>query len=368
MLRAFYLYIGLLLIALCVSCATTAPVLYPQSKPVVESYRVVESATVRIAAVGDIMLGGKATPFLARRGYDFPFGDTRHLLKAADIAIGNLETALTTRGEPPVDKEYLFRNPPDITARALRGAGIDVLSLANNHSMDYGVTGLQDTMAALERVGIHHHGAAMDEESARRAVRFKLLNGQTIGCLAYSNTFPKEFWADVDKPGAAFGHEQHVHEDVSLLVKQGVDVVVVSFHWGRERESELRPYQPLLAYAAIEAGADLVLGHHPHIAQAVEKYKEGLILYSLGNYTFGTFSPYVDFGLVATVEFSAGKFKQAELTPINVNNFQVQLQPQVLRAESLEKAFNALRELSMRRGTALKLNKSKGVIELDLER
>lgn len=314
---------------------------------------------VRIAAVGDIMLGGKAAPFLERKGYDYPFAATAHFLRDADLAIGNLETPLTDRGSSLVDKTYLFRNPPDKVAPALKSAGFDVVTLANNHSLDYGVEGLQDTFRALNNVGIKYVGAGMNLQEARQAVVLALPGGQTAGFLGYSNTFPEEFWATAASPGTAFGHVEHVRADIRALVNKGVDIIVVSFHWGRERQTELQPYQPLLAYAAIDAGADLIIGHHPHILQAVERYKDGLILYSLGNYTFTTFSNAVQSSVVAEIIFCNAKVDQLKMTPININNFQVELQPVVLVEEPAKQVFEEMRALSLQRTTNLEFESGK---------
>ncbi|MBN1378232.1 MAG: CapA family protein [Gammaproteobacteria bacterium] len=308
-----------------------------------------------IVAVGDIMLGGKAQARLDKEGYDFPFAETREVLQSADIAIGNLETSLTHAGQPFADKKYLFRNSPDKVAAALKQAGFDIVTLANNHSMDYGAEGLLDTLTALDKAGIRSHGAGENIAEARKAQVFKLENGLSLAFLAYSNTFPEEFWATRNNAGTAYGHEQYVREDVGKLVGQGIDIIVVSFHWGRERETELRSYQALLAHAAIDAGADLVIGHHPHILQAVEKYKSGIILYSLGNYTFSTFSPHVYTSVVAKVNFVDGLFADLVMIPININNFDVQLQPKILDGQDAERVYDEINELSRQRGTELLL-------------
>lgn len=351
------------------ACVSTRPAPEPGTLRKTEAVPPVpdEGAAVSIAAVGDIMLGGKAEAFLERKGYDYPFAATAHLLRGVDIAIGNLETPLTDRGGPQVDKTYLFRNPPDKVAPALKSAGFDVVNLANNHILDYGVEGLQDTINVLNRTGIAHVGAGMNLQEARQAVVLVLPNGQTVGFLGYSNTFPEEFWATSALPGTAFGHAEHVQSDVRALVDRNVDIIVVSFHWGRERETELRAYQPLLAHAAIDAGADLVIGHHPHILQGVERYKQGLVLYSLGNYTFATFSNAVHSSVVARIDFREGRFESLAMTPININNFEVELQPGILNEEGAGKVFEELKTLSGPLGTPLQLRMNQIVFKGDLE-
>src|SRR5687768_16464208 len=224
----------------------------------------------------------------------------------------------SNQGAPITEKEFLFRNPPEKVVPALKRAGFDIVSLANNHTLDYGAEGLSDTLAALDQYEIRHHGAGMNSTEARKPVVFEFPNGQQAGFLAYSCTFPEEFWAGLNSAGTAFCHEQHVRSDVARLTEQKVDIIVVSFHWGAERVKELRPYQPLLAHAAIDAGADLVIGHHPHILQSIEYYRDALILYSLGNFTFGSRTLNARTSAVANIAFRDGKFSKLEMTPINV--------------------------------------------------
>lgn len=301
---------------------------------------------ITVAAVGDMMFGGSSQPIMEQYGYDHPFAATRHILESADITLANLETPLTNRGEPITEKQFLFRNPPEKVAPALKRAGFDIVSLANNHTLDYGTQGLQDTLEALQNNGIRYHGAGMNSDEARKPVVYELPDGQTAGFLAYSCTFPEEFWAAADKAGTAFCHERHVRADVASLVEQKVDIIVVSFHWGAERARELRPYQPLLAHAAIDAGADVIIGHHPHVLQGIEYYREGLILYSLGNYTFGSRTQHARTSVIANMVFKDGKFSKLEMTPINVNNFEVDFQPRPLLDEAAQAVYAEIAGLS----------------------
>ncbi|HEX5057136.1 MAG TPA: CapA family protein [Gammaproteobacteria bacterium] len=335
------LYLISLLMA---SCSTVSPKSGTIDKGVVR--QPAPADTVTLVAVGDMMFGGSSESIMEQQGYDYPFATTRHILTAADLTIGNLETPLTAQGAPMTEKQFLFRNPPEKVGPALRRAGFDIVSLANNHMLDYGTQGLQDTIQALQSYGIRPHGAGMNLAAARQPVIFELPQGLKAGFLSYSCTFPEEFWATEDKAGTAFCHEKNVRADVARLTEQAVDIIVVSFHWGAERMKELRPYQPLLAHAAIDAGADLVIGHHPHILQGIEQYRDGLILYSLGNFTFGSRTQHARTSVVASIAFNGGKFSRLEMTPINVNNFEVDFQPRPLLHESAEAVYDELAELS----------------------
>jgi len=306
---------------------------------------------VRIAAVGDIMLGGTAEPEMQKFGYDYPFELAQSLLHQAQIVFGNLEGPLTEGGASETPKKYVFRSPPDKVAPALARAGFNIVSLANNHSLDYGPQGLEDTRAALEKVGIHGVGAGRNLAEARTPV-YMVKDGVTVAFLAYSLTFPEEFWAGPEKPGTAFGHELDVRADVAAA-RQKADIVVVSFHWGQEGKTELRDYQVQLAHAAIDAGASAVLGHHPHILQAVEHYQNGVILYSLGNFAFGSYSNTATRSVVALLTFRDRQWSELRLLPINVKNAEVVFQPRPLTGHDAAEVVEQLQQLSQARQTAL---------------
>ena len=306
---------------------------------------------IRISAVGDIMLGGTSEPVLQEMGYDYPFEKVKHLFNNSDIVIGNLEGPLTNHETPYADKQYLFRTPPELVAPALKHAGINMLNLANNHIMDYGVQGMLDTQKTLTLHNINSVGAGMNLNQAR-AGRILTAENHKIGFLSYSLTFPKSFWATEDTPGTAFGHEHQIRQDIQRM-KQAADIVVVSFHWGTEKSSELRKYQPLLAHAAIDEGAAAVIGHHPHVLQAVEHYKQGIILYSLGNFTFGSYSRNAEFSVIATITFRNNQYDTLELTPINVLNVDVNFQPQLMNAEEADGVIQHLNQLSYEQNTQL---------------
>lgn len=317
---------------------------------------------IRLTLVGDIMLGGSAAEFMQRRGHGYAFDGVAGELARADALFGNLEGPLTDGGEAFPDKRYLFRTPPARVAPALARAGFDVVSLANNHTLDYGATGLYDTLDALYDAGIHAVGAGPDLARARRPAIIER-DGHRIGFLAYSNTFPEEFWAQPGRPGTAFGHLHHIRADVTAL-RERVDTVVVSFHWGREATTELRPYQPLLARAAIDAGADIVAGHHPHVLQGVERYGDGIILYSLGNFTFGSYSEKARTSAIAHVTLDNDGLRALELVPIDVYNPEVLFRPVLLEGDAAMKAASHLRTLAEPRATALQIKDGRAILDL----
>lgn len=303
-----------------------------------------------VAAVGDIMLGGTAALELVHYGYDYPFERVTSLLRDADLAFGNLEGPLTNRGEAQ-RKQYVFRSPPEKVAPALARAGFDVVSLANNHAMDYGFDGLQDTLHALTNNGIRYAGAGENLAAARQPALLSA-GGTPVAVLAYSLTFPEESWASDTRPGTAFGHEHQLRADVAAA-RGRAGTVLVSFHWGQEGSRELRDYQRKLGRAAIEAGAAAVIGHHPHVLQGVERYREGVILYSLGNFVFGSYSADATRSAIAVFSIVNGKVRELKLHPINVKNAEVVFQPYVLTGGAADEVVDQLQRMSQPLGTAL---------------
>ena len=169
------------------------PPAVPEAAPEPES-----APPLRIVAVGDIMLDASARPVMDERGYDYAFAQMRPVFDGAHLTFGNLEGPLTERGSAEPDKTYLFRSPPRPVSRALAAAGFKVVSLANNHSLDYGAEGLEDTMNALQDAGIAYVGAGRDLAQARRPVILEVA-GRRVAFLAYSMTLPETFYAQDDK-------------------------------------------------------------------------------------------------------------------------------------------------------------------------
>ena len=236
---------------------------------------------VTLVAVGDVMLARDLVTLMAEHGALYPFERVAGLLRAGDITIANLEGAFTERGAPE-EKLYTFRTPPRF-ASGLAEAGIDIVSLGNNHTADFGEEGIADTLAALDAAGVRYAGAGLDEEAARRPALIEA-EGVRIAFLSYTDVFLNTF-AGPEAAGVAFATVAGIAEDVRAA-RDNADVVVVSLHSGVEYTDAPAPVQQRLARAAVDAGALLVLGHHPHALQGWEWYGDGLIVYSLGNFVF----------------------------------------------------------------------------------
>jgi len=258
---------------------------------------------VTLLVAGDVTLGGHYQEYVDQEiskgrspdeAINRGFEKVRKVTRDADLFLVNLECPFTEGGEK-VDKNYNFRARPELVA-ALGASGVDVVSLANNHVMDYGSGGLDDTLATLDDEGIRHFGAGVTLAGAREPaiVEIKGVRVAFLGYLFIGDQHPEpyEIFATDDQPGAA-GHYDDVAAVQSMLVediqsaKEHADHVIPFFHWGREGQADVLAYQVTLAHAAIDSGASAVLGSHPHNLQGIEVYKGAPIAYSLGNFVFG---------------------------------------------------------------------------------
>jgi len=245
---------------------------------------------VLLMAVGDMMLGRSIGELIQAEGAIAPYVDTRETLSTADITIGNLECPISSRGQPE-EKTYAFRAPP-AAGEALALAGFDLVSLANNHTLDYGPLALQDTLAALASHQIQTVGAGMNTEEAYAPVVIEI-DGLQLAFLAFADIPPTDYdyqsWeAGIDKPGIAWAHPERVREGVSAAKKEA-DVVIVLVHNGYEIVQKVSAQQQEIAHLAIDSGASLVIGSHPHVLQRIETYQHGIIFYSMGNFVFDNF-------------------------------------------------------------------------------
>jgi poly-gamma-glutamate synthesis protein (capsule biosynthesis protein) len=301
----------------------------------------VYGAEVIIQAAGDVMLGGRWEQQMAQDGYYHPFARIAPELKKGDITLVNLEAPLTSRGKEFTDKKYRFRVRPQAVV-ALKKAGITTVTLANNHSMDYGAVGLQDTLQQLDKAGIDHVGAGENLAAARKAIMYDI-RGTKVALLGYSLTLPLEFWAGDKRAGTAPLLEKMVKDDIGAARKQAA-IVVVTVHWGEEGKTQLREYQPRLARMMIDSGADAVIGHHPHILQGIEVYKRGIIFYSLGNFAFAHKSRIADRTLLVRLRFDGDK-RSAELLPVNILHKEVGFQPTLLSGKRGDELMARLQKL-----------------------
>lgn len=242
--------------------------------------------TVSMIFVGDIMLADdQETGELVNKGVD-PFKPCAQLLRDADIAIGNLECVVAKSGEP-VKKPFRYRMNP--RCLPLLKKYFTAFTLANNHSGDYGKAAFAEECDRLDEAGIPYFGGGRNLAEAHRPWIVEC-HGVRIALLGYCEVFLKSFQAEENAPGVAWSeHEDQVKEDLRQARDEyHADVVIPFMHWGIENEPPCER-EKTFARTMIDAGADVVIGAHPHVTQGAEYYKRHLIVYSLGNFLFNGF-------------------------------------------------------------------------------
>lgn len=229
--------------------------------------------SLTISVVGDCTLGTdenfnysrSLNAYYEKYGADYFLKNVKDVFESDDLTIANLEgtfTSLTTRA----DKTYAFKGPAEFV-NILTGSSVETVNLANNHSRDYGMQSLADTKKVLDDAGVVHFGY---DETAVVDVK-----GIKVGLVG--------IYELIDHTG----REQQVKDNIAKVKAEGAQLVIVIFHWGIERDAAPNSNQTYLGRLAIDEGADLVCGHHPHVLQGIETYKGKNIVYSLGNFCFG---------------------------------------------------------------------------------
>lgn len=251
-----------------------------------------EETPVDLAFVGDIMLGRSLAQRIADGKGDAIFDSVGTVLQSADIAVGNLECAIG-EGGTKAKKGYAFLAPP-LSASILGHAGFDLLSLANNHSFDYGPDVFRQTQQLLADNGMKIVGAGVDESQAYSAIEYEI-HGTRLAFLSYADVpverggFDTKSWtAGESTPGIAWADDERIISDLQVW-RARADFLVVLFHYGIEGSVTPDNRQVELAHLAVENGADLVVGSHPHLMQKEETYKGRLIFYSMGDFVFDDF-------------------------------------------------------------------------------
>lgn len=308
-------------------------------------------ATITIAAVGDMQFDRQVKQLISTAGGSAPLAAVAERLATADIAVGNLESPLSSRGTRKPDKDYTFQGDP----RGVEGlalAGFDFLALGNNHMLDCGDDALADTLAALNERGIGHAGAGMNKAEAwTPAVRD--VNGTTVAFLSFSHILPSGFIATDSASGIARGRGNM--DEVAAAIrsaKEQYDFVIVSFHWGVEYQDDCNGDQVTDAHRAVDAGADMVLSHHPHVIQAVEYYQGKLIAYSLGDFVFDHYSRKTGEAFILEADLGPSGVANVRVVPVYLNGHG---KPEYVSGAEATAILERLRAISAKRGTTVEL-------------
>lgn len=258
--------------------------------PIVSENLIPEPKEIKLIFFGDIMLDRGVRSSVEKNfngDYSSLFGPTKDLIKNTDIAFLNLEGPISDGGRK-VGSIYSFRFNPTV-ATVLKDIGFDIVSFANNHVGDYSTTAFNDTLAHLEKTQILQTGAGANYEDAKTP-REIIIENTKFCFLGFSDVGPDWIKAKEDSAGILLASDLEF-ENIIKSGKLGCDILVTSFHWGDEYK-HFNSRQEKLAKSAIDAGADIIIGHHPHVIQDIEIYKGKIIVYSLGNFIFDQyFSP-----------------------------------------------------------------------------
>ena len=261
-------------------------------------------------------------------------------MQNADIMMVNHEFQFSTRGEPMEDKQFTFQTDPK-NVQILLDLGIDIVSLANNHSLDFGQDALQDTFVTLDEAGILYAGAGDSKERAEELQVIEV-NGKKFGFLAATRVIPVAGWDVRNKQPGLFT----TYDDTRLVEriresKEECDFLAVYVHWGIEREEYPEEYQNVIAKHCVEAGADVIIGAHPHVLQGIEFIEGKPIFYSLGNYIFNNSTPKT---MLVKVLIKSDDTVEYSLIPA----FAVNGQTQVMEGAEAEKLYTYMNEISVK--------------------
>src|SRR6267143_1772185 len=323
-----------------------------------EQTSTLDEPPLSVIVTGDIMLGGRASKAVAEFGPDYPFEGVLPLFRRAPIVMGNLEGPFAEKSRKQ-QRNFSYRVDVSL-ASSLSRAGINVVTLANNHLMDCGRSGVLETLDALSNANVFALGAGTNERTAHEPV-IRQAGTMRIGLLGYY--WNRRTAATADRPGSAMDPPEALEADIRGL-REHADRIVVTFHWGVPYEREPSSEDRAKAHFAVDCGADAVVGHHPHIVQPFEIYRGCPIFYSVGNFAFGSGNSRAE-GLLVGLRFENTR-TIVDVYPLYVKNrdSRVNYQPKVLTGKAAERVLSELARISGDSAALLRVQNGRGDIEL----
>lgn len=308
---------------------------------------------------GDILIDEEMQNFMDDFGYNYPIEKLAPVLDGYDIVFSNLETPIGTKGKQVKGKPYCFLVHPNY-AEPINKMHLDVVSIANNHIMDYGNIALVSTMTWLDNNSIKYTGAGKNLDEARKPAII-VRKGIEFVFLAYNERPPASFYAKKNSPGTTSADLNEITEDIKKYKKK-TNIVLVSMHWGIENTLYPQTYQTVLARAIIDAGADVIIGHHPHWIQGVEIYKKKPIFYSLGNLINGFYNRIEKDNFVAVLRYKGIKLRRIEVIPIAGQNTLIDFQPYRLTGKEADEHLAMIGRISAKFRTRVVVKNHTGYI------
>ncbi|WP_154989416.1 CapA family protein [Priestia megaterium] len=243
-----------------------------------------DDSLVTATMVGDIMLGRNVEKVTNRQGQDYLFRDVESYFKNSDYSTANFDHPVTANDEYPAQDKPIVLRTDEQSVKTLKNLNLSVLNAANSHSMDYLEQGLNDTVKAFNQSKMDFVGMGRNLEEASN-INYQTVNGIKIATLGFTDTYTAYSAANDNDPGI-LPAKPEIFIPLIQEAKEKANLVVVHAHWGEEYDTTPSPRQKGLAKAMADAGADIILGHHPHVLQPIDTYKNTVIFYSLGNFVF----------------------------------------------------------------------------------
>ncbi len=325
---------------------------------------------LRLLFIGDVMLGRLVNDALERVGPEYPWGDTLPIFREADWRACNLECVISNRGRPwgITPKEFHFRSDARNVA-VLRAAGIDAVSLANNHTLDYEYDAMFEMLAILDRAHIAHAGAGVNLAEAS-APAISNVEGRSIGLIGFTDNQP-EWEARPDRAGTFYVPTRTDDKRAQLLfeavrqTKQKVGLVIVSAHWGPNWGYEPPAEHVRFGHALIDAGADIIFGHSGHVFRGVEIYRQRPIIYCAGNFIDDYAIDEIernDRSCIFVVDITGGSIRGMRLYPTVIADFQAHLAPEV----EAQRIALKMRELCLKLNTPARWLEAERRLEISI--
>lgn len=316
-------------------------------------------AQVSFCAVGDILLDRGVRKIIEENDICYPFEKIKKSITQNDLAFFNLECPVADSQDGyPINKRYSFRAEPSYI-EGLKYAGFNIASVANNHTIDYGKSGFLKTIELLNNDSIFTVGGGENQQKAFEPLLIEK-DGETFAFFGVLEFLLEGTTFNENKPYPAFGQIDRLCMKIQEY-NNIIDNIIVSFHWGKENSIIPTSGQTVYAHKVINAGADLVLGHHPHVLQSIETYQNKLILYSLGNFVFDNSKELQKQSVIFKCKFKDGNILMPELIPVYIKNNR----PEPATSQVADEIFKHLNKVSNSFNTNLSLNK--GVIQIQYD-
>lgn len=271
-----------------------------------------------LAVGGDVCFGLGTADYMAASGPAYPWAEIAALLSACDFSVANLEGPLCRSGTPHPDQPTNHIKGDASCAPPMAAAGLDALCLANDHIMDYGSAGLEETLNILSGQDMEGFGAGPSRQVAEQPLVMEADNGARLALVAFCDVAPPSYAAGENSPGISAAASERVAGAVSRAAEEA-PYVMAYFHWGELSSPYITARQRELARAAVAAGADLVVGCHSHMVQGMEIWQGVPVIYSLGNLVFSARSSEEWSGILASCRFADGRLAELEITPLRLD-------------------------------------------------